>query len=183
MPENLRITKSEMIRAVEVKQTVGAAADALAKIDVETLGLSAADAKTVAKAAKILGTTNSGAQAVIDQANSQFMKRDVNLINLASSRFFYIDRSIEELQSNKFWALKSFDDRTEELKKQRFNQDEINAILSGPAPEIEALQKKIDALVGEKSKIEKFLGDAPMFDPGLLAGTSLSSQINMSEVE
>ncbi|WP_157198068.1 hypothetical protein [Methylomonas sp. DH-1] len=54
--------------------------------------------------------------------------------------------------------------------------------MDDPTPEIEALQKKIDALVDEKSKIEAFLGDAPMFDPGLLAGTSLSSQINMSEV-
>lgn len=182
MHKNLKITKTEMCQAVSVKQTVVAAALALEKIDLESIGLSASDTKTVAQAAKILSKINAEATAVIDQANKQFQDRDENLINLASSRFFYIDRLLEEHKSNQYWVQKSFADRTEELKKQRFSQNEINAILDDPTPEIEALQKKIDALVGEKAKIEKFLGDAPMFDPGLLAGTSLSPQINMSEV-
>lgn len=173
MSENLKVTKQEVIRAGTVKNAVGTAADALAKINIDSLGLSASETKTLAQAAKILGKLNEFAQDVIDLGNKQFRERDIELINRASTRFFRLDSDIEEIKARQRHAEKSFIAKTAELQNQSFSAAEIKELVTDPAPEIEALQQKIDGLIDEKSKVEAFLADAPRYDPDLLIGTAV----------
>ncbi|OAI25075.1 MULTISPECIES: hypothetical protein [Methylomonas] len=173
MSPNIKIAKAEFFKAQTLKNAVGPAAEALAKIDGAALGLSDKDAKTVADAAEIIGKIDSSAQAIIDQANSQYLNRDQNLINLASTRMFRIDSEIQEAQAHKRHAEQAHLEKTTELKKQGFNQVEIDEILDDPTPAIEAFQQKIADLGAEKIKIETFLGDAPRFDTDLLIGTTI----------
>ena len=173
MPKNLKISKTEMIRANAVKNMLIGASEALAKIYVASLGLSVNEARTITDAARILGKIHDEAQTVIDQGNKQFQGRDVELINRASNRYFRIDSDLEGAKIFLVNVRKAFDEKTTELKKQGFSQDEINAILDDPTPEIEARQQTIDTLIAEKAKIEQFLGDAPRFDPDLLNGTTI----------
>ncbi|MDT4330869.1 hypothetical protein ACQE3E_17395 [Methylomonas sp. MED-D] len=168
-----KISKVEFFKAQTIKSAVGPAAEALAKIDGAALGLNDKDAKTVAAAAEIIGKIDSSAQAVIDQANSQYLNRDQDLINLASSRLFRIGSDIEAAQAHKRHAEQTHLEKTTELKKQGFNQVEIDEILDDPTPAIEAFQQKIADLGAEKIKVEAFLADAPRFAPDLLVGTTI----------
>ncbi|WGS85014.1 hypothetical protein [Methylomonas sp. UP202] len=173
MSPNIRISKSEFFRAQTLKNAVGQAAEALAKIDGAALGLSDKDAKTVAAAAEILGKIDSSAQAVIDQANQQYLDRDQSLINLASTRMFRIGSDIEAAQAHKRHAEQAHLEKTAELTRQGFTQVEIDEILDDPRPAIEAFQQQISDLGAEKIKLEAFLADAPRFATDLLIGTTI----------
>jgi len=168
-----KISKVEFFKAQTIKSAVGPAANALAKIDVSAIGLNEKEAKTVAAAAEIIGKIDSSAQAVIDQANQQYLNRDQDLINLAAKRMFQIDEDIHLSKALKQREADAHLEKTIELKKQGFNQLEIDAVLDDPAPAIEAFQQQIADLGAEKLKVEAFLADAPRFDPGLLIGTTL----------
>lgn len=173
MHENLKISKKEFILAEAIKHTVGTAYEALTTVNTTSLSLSAIEAKTITDAAKILGKINDEAQAVIDQANKQYQDRDVTLINRAANRFFAIDSDIDLAKATQRGIQQAHDVKMDELKKQGFNQEEINNLLDDPAPVIEEFQQTIDALIKEKAKIEQFLGDAPRYDPNLLNGTTI----------
>ncbi|MBS4051996.1 MAG: hypothetical protein KGZ69_12430 [Methylomonas sp.] len=170
--ENL-ISKHDLINASAIKGAVGPAADALKKIDTESLGLSVNETKILSQAAKILSDLDDFAQSVIDLGNKQFQSRDVELINRASSRFFAVDRDIAEAKAHQYHAEQAFIAKTAELQKQGFSAAEIKKLVTDPKPEIEALQQKINGLIVEKSRIEAFLADSPRFSPDLLIGTAI----------
>lgn len=173
MSNNLRIARNEFIRAQSIRHSVGPAAQAIAAIDAGVLGLSTKDANTVADAAAILNKISGDAQAVIDQGNKQFVERDVELINRASSRFFAIDADIELAKAIQLHTQNAHDVKTDELKKMSFAQEEIDAVLTDPAPEIAALEQKIAGLRAEKLRISDFLNDSPRYNTDLLKYTSI----------
>lgn len=173
MSTNPAVSKAEFFKAQTLKNAVGPAAEALAKIDGAALGLSDKDAKTVAAAAEILGKIDSSAQGVIDQANQQYLNRDQDLINLAAKRMFQIDEDIHLSKALKQRETDAHLEKTIELKKQGFTPAEIEAVLDDPTPAIEAFKQQIADLGAEKLKVEAFLADAPRFDPDLLIGTTI----------
>lgn len=173
MSKKLVITKADVIRAGSTYNKVHKAADALSGLDSASIGFSVSEAATIAMAAKILSKIADEAKYVLDKAEELFKTRDTKLVNRASMRFHQIDRDVEEAKAFQFHHRQAFDVKTAELQKQGFSQTEIDAVLTDPAPQIEALEQKIEALLTEKAKVWAFLCDEPIFNPELLIGTAV----------
>lgn len=173
MPKKATITKNEIIRAGSVHNAVSKAAEALLALDPASVGASVSESATISMAAKILGKIAGEAKAILDQAEELFKNRDVALINRASARFFSVDKDVEECKAHQYHAQEAFNEKVAELKRQGFSQAEIDNMIESPAPQIEALEQKIVALLAEKAKVMKFMSDIPIYNPSLLAGTAV----------
>ncbi|OAI12811.1 hypothetical protein A1507_18775 [Methylomonas koyamae] len=181
MPENLKITKTEMRQAVSVKQTVVAAALALEKIDLESIGLSASDTKTVAQAAKILCKINSlfPSPPTFAAENAEIASKQAQIAAITGTN----TRPKDRLEQDIFMlnAQKSMKTATyaRELSKPERTMTAAQFSTLYPAPTHATDLSTISTAQTEANKLDAFLKSGPYPNPGaydvdLLSGTTVS---------
>jgi hypothetical protein len=161
------VNKNDLRNAHNTKQLIQPALDSLRKINAQSVGCVENHEKVTAFS-EWLETFVTKADSVIAQAQSQIDSRPQHIISAATSRMFQIPSHIEIEQKAIKSKIAVHRTKNEEMKKQGFDESEIEKIIPFPQPEIDANTDTITSLKTEQKNIEVFLADAPRYDAALL---------------
>lgn len=165
------VTKADVQNAAYTIQHLKPAVEALGKIHSQVFRYNKqAMAETTAFLEFLCGKL-AEAQSIIEKAEQQYANRNQDLILAATTRYSRIDADVAATKHQQQSLKNTYKSKLEELKKQQFSDSEIEKIVASPDEEITALETTIDNLACEKLKVQKFLDDAPRYDPSILAGT------------
>lgn len=162
------VNKSNLAGAHQAKRLLDPAIEALKKIDVQALGHDPYSLEKLNSFVAWLQKFKDKADGTVAQAQSQIDSRPQHIIIAATSRMFQIPSCIEIEQKAIESKIAVHRTKNEEMKKQGFDESEIEKIIPFPQPEIDAHADTITSLKAEQKNIEVFLADAPRYDAALL---------------
>jgi len=168
------VDKHDLIAAKKTEKLVGAVLLSLGTLDIDCGFLDAKGLFRVSNFKAWFESLHNEATATIAQAKHQVANRPIELINAAFLRNSIIRDNITRLTSESNLAGQQYEMQVTELKKNGFDQVQIDYISPPIQPQLDAIAKNIDDLQNETLKIDKFLGDGPRYDLDLLAGTELA---------
>ncbi|MGZ8226573.1 MAG: hypothetical protein ACXWT3_08060 [Methylococcaceae bacterium] len=169
------VNKNDLANAHRSKRLLDPAIEALKKIDLHTVGHDPYAIEKIASFNTYLERFVFKADKTIAQAKTQFDNRPQYIISAATSRMFQIPSHVEIEQKAIESKIAVHQTKTEEMKRQGFDESEIKKIIPFPQAEIDAHADTITSLKAEQKNIEVFLADAPRYDAALLNMEKLSS--------
>jgi predicted GNAT family acetyltransferase len=147
---------------------------ALSQINQQALGNDEEVWAETQKFTRFLNQIRAKNQAVIDQGIVQYNSRPQTLIHVAARRINEIPTLVAKEEKSLKNKLNAREAQADELRKKNFAAAQIEQIAPPVSQaEIDASNAVVAGLKTEAEAIQKFLADAPRYDLGLLAGTSL----------
>lgn len=168
-----KVTRHDVINAHQAKRTVGAAVDALQKIELQSLGYNPAAYSKINDFTKWLNEFIERSESIIKQGEDQLENRPVDIIHAATQRMFEIPGRIELEEKMIEVKISGHKTKVDELLKKGFSTEQITIILPDPQAEIDESQKLIADMKAEAKDIEIFLGDSPRYDVNLIKNAKL----------
>jgi hypothetical protein len=167
------VTKHDVTNAHQAKRTVGAAVEALQKIELQSIGYNPAAYSKIDGFAKWLNEFVERADSIIKLGEYQYENRPVAIIHAATQRVFEIPGQIESEKKNIKSHIQCYEIKDEDLRKKGFTTEQIANIVPYPQNEIDASQKAIADMNTEVKAIEIFLGDSPRYDVSFIKNAKL----------
>jgi hypothetical protein len=167
------VTKHDLTSAHQAKRLVGAAVEALQKIELQSIGYNPAAYSKITNFTKWLNEFVERSESIIKQGSCQYENRPVGIIHAATQRMFEIPGHIESEEKNIKSHMQCYETKAEELRKKGFTTEQIANIVLYPQNEIDASQKAIADMKTEVKAIEIFLGDSPRYDVSLIKNAKL----------
>jgi hypothetical protein len=176
------VTKHDVTNAHQAKRTVGAAVDALQKIELQSIGY---DQSTYSKITDFTNWLNEFVEkfeSIIKLGEHQYENRPVAIIHAATQRMFEIPGHIEAEEKNIKSHMQCYETKAEELRKKGFTTEQIASIIPYPQNEIGVSKKALADMKTEAKDIEMFLGDSPRYDLNLIKNAKLDSFLQLHKM-
>lgn len=170
----MTVSRNDLITARYSKMHIEPALNALQKVDLQAVQYDKEAHKNITDFTQWLSAYLQKADAVIAQAEVQFLNKPQHIITAALMRVFQIPQALELERKSIELKIDGHRIKTEELRKKQFNDAEIKKILPYPQEELSTHVSNMADLKAEHRKIEEFLHNSPVYDVSLLDMTKLA---------